>query len=119
MPRQSLSRVLISISLIFLLASCTAPSTQSPSPSSSPTSTDASTQPTEEITQASVQTSEPTNVPTELVSIQPNPDALYIRVNQVGYLSTETKVALALTNVDLSAQSFDVNTDGQSVYTGT
>lgn len=46
---------------------------------------------------------------------------IYVRINQVGYLPTEQKIALALTNQNLSGQSFRVTKEpgGATVFTAT
>lgn len=46
--------------------------------------------------------------------------SIFLRVNQVGYLPDESKTAVALTNDDLSGQTFSVVTeaDGREVFTG-
>lgn len=46
------------------------------------------------------------------------PNGDYIRVNQIGYLTTDTKVAIAFANTSLSAQTFSIinNVGGAVVY---
>ena len=43
----------------------------------------------------------------------------YIRVNQVGYMTSGQKVAYVLTNNSLNGASFTINQGGMAVYTGT
>jgi endoglucanase len=45
---------------------------------------------------------------------------VHLRVNQLGYLPTDTKTALAITNASLSGQSFTVrDANGTTAFTGT
>jgi hypothetical protein len=54
------------------------------------------------------------------VALAAPPEAVHLRVNQVGYRPRDTKIALALTDRDLSGQNFEVRTSwGKGrVFTG-
>ena len=54
------------------------------------------------------------------VALAAPPEAVHLRVNQVGYRPRDTKIALAMTGQDLGGQTFDVRTSwGQGrVFTG-
>ena len=44
------------------------------------------------------------------VALAAPPEAVHLRVNQVGYRPRDTKIALAMTGQDLGGQTFDVRT---------
>ena len=84
---------------ILLLSSCAS------SLSNSPTAT---------LLPATATTAPPASTPSSTATSQ----SVYLRLNQVGYLPQEAKVALALTHVDLSGKTFQVTSGSKEVFTG-